>query len=83
MEASTLVLRAGAGVCARLNRGAVVPMRECAMSNCREPASSVPLTVDLDYLGAVELPLCPMHVQEFEDGCDLTFVVADTEEVKV
>ena len=51
------------------------------MSECREPASPIPLTVGLDFLGAVDLPLCPMHVQEFEDGCDLTFVVAGSEEV--
>ena len=74
MEASMSLLRAGAGL------RASVPC-ECAMSDCREPASQVPLRVDLDYLGAVDLPLCPRHVQEFEDGCDLVFVVAGSEEV--
>ncbi len=42
---------------------------ECAISGCRGPSSSVPLQVDLPYVGSFEVPLCPMHVSEFDGGC--------------
>lgn len=44
-------------------------MSECAMNRCREPSVAVPLQVDLPYVGCFELPLCSMHLLEFDGGC--------------
>lgn len=51
-------------------------MTQCAMNGCRERPSLIPLQVDLPHVGCFEVPLCAVHVVEFDSGC-----IALTEEL--